>query len=195
MSIKVAWPNTIALIYTRPKTVPPDWKGAVEHEDCAYELGFSKEEIVKGSVALSEKDDSRMVTALETMFKCSVVGAYYLPLVFARPLEGKLLPKGILSVRADGETVMKGEISEFLPDLDPVDCLKSRSWEKTKSIFRACTMRSDGSAEGYNQIGVMLTNYTKAQIELSDLKVEEKMSLEVGFLAAYYSTKKSEITV
>jgi len=192
--IAVHWPKKLALIMPKTELRPPTPAKVVEPvEYAAYALGYSKEKIVCGVREIVPMDPPQMMVALESTFKCPVHGAYYLPWVFARPLDGKMLPTGKLTVILDGEPAMEGAILDFLPDLEPLDCMKRRVWKKTKFVFPAHVLLESGEADGSNQIGFMMTNQTKAEIRLADVTAEEKVSLEVGFVAAYYSTKKSEV--
>lgn len=189
--VKVNWPKSVALVVRQLKSQASNWKGKDEFEEVAYQVKFVGERIVRETVEVSPGNES--VDALRHQFKCDVAGAYYLPWVFARPLDGRMMPKGTLSIRLDGELMLAEDLSSFLPDPDPIDCSKPRPWKVTPSQFKACSMTGGGSADGTNQIGVMIVNGTKAKISLSGLNVEEKASIEVGFLAAYYSTKESEV--
>lgn len=189
--MKVDWPKSVALVIRRLTGPSSDWKREDEFEEVAYQLNLSAERIVRETVEVSPGKES--VDVLRHQFKCDVAGAYYLPWVFARPLDGRMMPKGTLSVRLDGELMLSEDLSSFLPDPEPLDCRKPRPWKVTPSQFKACSMTGGGSADGTNQIGVMICNGTKAKISLSGLHAEEKTSIEVGFLTAYYSTKKSEV--
>lgn len=196
--VKVDWPKTVALVVKRemvPGRVLEDPKLKDSKETVAYELGFSKEEIIWQKAEISPKETPQDIPGFSHVYKCPIHAAYYLARVVVRPLDGKMLPKGIVHVHLDGELILEGRISEFLPDLDPVDCLKPYPWKKSERNFPACPMRDDGGVEGAHQIGFMMPNLAKVEVWLGEVTTEEKMTLEVGVIAAFYSTKKSEITV
>lgn len=186
--IKVAWPQKIALVAKKAQMDKPEeeWKRD------AYEMGFSKERIISKTVEILANEVPQDLTALAHTYKCAVWGAYYLSRVFVRPLDGKMLPTGNLSVVVDGEVIIKGPISAFLPDPEPLDCTKSYPWEQTRILFIACAYK-DGQAYAAHQYGFMLPNDTQVKVKLAGVTAEEVVSLEVSALTAYYSTKVGEI--
>ena len=189
--MKVLWPERLALVCKKndlgvlQKDIK-DYGG----DEVAYQMGFSREEIVWGKVAIAPKEPPKDVIALQHEYTCSKYGAYYLSRVVVRPLEGKMLPQGGLCLQADGQAVTHGPLSRFLPDPEPIDCTKTYAWEKIK-LFKACVLAPEG-ALGEQQLGFMLPNLSKVQVHLSDVVAEETVSLEIGIVTAYYSTKASE---
>jgi hypothetical protein len=196
--VKVTWPKTVALVFRRlllPKQVQEDLSRGVDGEEVAYQAAFSKEQILWKKTEISPAEKPQELLAMKYVYKCPVHGAYYLPKVVVRPLDGKTLPKGIIHVYVDGGLLMEGWISDFLPDMEPVNCLKLSGWMKNESTFRAHTLKTNGAPDLEHQIGYMLANDSKVEVRLTDVTTEEPVTLEVGLLSAYYSTKKSEVTV
>jgi hypothetical protein len=196
--VEVKWPSKLGIIFRRgllsekeQRTIPDLAPG----ELVAYGLDFSKEQILWTKTEISPKDKPQDLVVLKHTYKCPTHGLYYFPKVVVRPLEGKTLPKGIIRVHADGQLVMEGWIADFLPDQKPVDCLKLSQWKEAKDIFPAYTLNNTGAADPNRQVGYMLTNLSKVEVTLSDVMAEEMMTLEIGLLTAYYSTRKSEVKV
>ena len=146
---KILWPPTLALMNPVART--------------AYQLRFLKEAFVTERVQIEPMPIPQGLLGLVHTYMSSVTDAHYLPRVFARPLEGRKLPKGILTVRIDGETIVTGKLASFLPESEPLDCLKTYRWRKTNDLPQACAMIGS-SVSREHQIGFMAINQTKVQV-------------------------------
>lgn len=177
----VIWPPQLALV--------DQVKGT------AYAMRFLKKAFVVGKVEVKPLAVPQGLLAMEPLYSCQKEEAFYLAGIHLRPLEGKRVPKGSLSMMMDGEVAVEGKISSFLPDPEPLDCMRVRRWKKTDQLLPAVVvMGSDEKPEAdpRHQIGFMLPNDTAVQIYLSDLVVEEAVPLEITLLSALYTTKKGK---
>lgn len=174
---KVLWPPTVALIAPTQKS--------------AYILRFLKEECATERLDIQQMPVPQGLLGLVRNYTCSVTDAYYFPGVQVRPVEGKTLPKGILTVRVDGETVITGKLSSFLPDREPLDPQSPYRWRKTDALLKACAVVGT-SVDSKHQIGFMLINLSKVQVYLSDVAADQKYSIEIKVLSALYTSRKEE---
>lgn len=125
-------------------------------------------------------------------YSCLVPQAHYLARILVRPLEGKRMPTATLSIHVDGEEVLRGPLSEFLPDPEPIDCLRDLlEWKKPRNLFQAVALLDD-EADHSKQIGVMMPSATPLEVRLSGIVAQENVSLEVEALSALYGIRKEE---
>jgi len=188
---KVLWPPRLALVCKTGDTRVLQTPALPAESEVAYRMGFSNERIITKSVEIDPAGPKELV-ALAHVYQCPLWGAYYLARAVLRPLEGKMLPKGHLSVCIDGESIVNFPLSYFLPDPEPIDCKKLYPWVETKDLYKACALVND-VAMGAHRLGFMLPNATKIEVHLSLIEAQEKVTLELGILSAYYSTKEEEI--
>lgn len=192
-SVRVLWPDQVALV-CRKNDSRVSQKEELKGDDSpyvAYALGFSKENIVWGTIEIKPAVIAQELVGLTHWYECPIYGSYYLTRLIVRPLGGKMFPKGGLCLQVDGEPVVHGLLSTFLPDLEPIDASKPYPWLKTKYLYPACVLAPEG-AMGGEQLGFMLPNRSKVEVHLNDLMAEEPVTLEIGLITAYYSTKASE---
>jgi hypothetical protein len=173
---KVNWPQTLALFY------PP--------KNNAFQMRFDEEATLQATVELDPDRPKSSDVPIDTVLHCAIVESYYCPRVYALPLEGKEAPRGKIGLYVNAELQMEGEISSFVLGAEPLDCLEKRSsWKTTSNQYPALPMLDGSSADPSRQIGIMMTNGDRVEVRLSDLAANEKMTLEVGVLAAMYSTR------
>lgn len=151
-------------------------------------MRFLKESPVKKTIVIKDLPVAQGFLAFEHEYKSSVTDAHYLAAVQVRPLEGRSLPKGNVKVILEEEPIIQGPIAKFLPDPDPLDCMKVRHWKKTQNSFTANAMIGEEAA-GDKQIGFMAINQSKVQVYLSELVAEELVPLEILLVSALYTTK------
>ncbi len=193
--VEVLWPKHVALVCRKADPTIEHGKDTdFSEEMIAYALGYSREALVTGRQEIVPKEEPQAFPILNHTYKCPKHGAYYFVRVVARPLDGKMLPAGIMCVRIDEEQIVQGPIRSFLPDLEPVDCGKHYPWKPVGSLLPACAIR-DGAAQGGLPIGFMLPNASKINVHVFDVTAEEPVTLEVAVLTAYYSTKAEEMVV
>lgn len=174
---KILWAPTVALVHPAQKN--------------AYVLRFLKEDFATERVEVQQMPVPQGLLGVVRTYTSSVTDAYYLARVQVRPLEGNTLPKGILTVRVDGETVVTGKLSSFLPEKDPLDPQSPYRWRKTDGLIKACAMVGK-TVDSKHQIGFMLTNMSKVQVYLSDVKADQKHAIEIKLLSALYTSKPVE---
>lgn len=173
---KVNWPKTLALLY------PP--KGN------AFQMRFDEEATLQATVELDPDRPKCSEVPIDTVLRCAIVESYYSPRVYALPLEGKEAPRGKIGLYVNDELQIEGEISSFVLGPEPLDCMNKRSsWKNTPNQYPAIPMMDGSLADPSRQIGIMLTTGDRVEVRLSELAPDLKMTLEVGVLAALYSTR------
>ena len=170
----IIWPPTLALVH--------HFKGN------AYVMRFLRESPVGGTVLVKALPVAQGFLAFEHEYKSSVTDAHYLAAIQVRPLEGRRLPKGNVKVVLEEEPIIKGPIADFLPDPDPLDCMKVRHWKKTENSFTANALIGEEAIPSM-QIGFMAINRSKVEVYLSELVAEEAVPLEITLVSALYTTK------
>lgn len=171
----IIWPPTLALLNRNGSN--------------AFAMRLLKEGPVKATIRIKAVPVAQGLLVLEHEYLCEVTQAHYLATVQVRPLEGKRLPSGNLKVTVDGEPIIEGPITRYLPDPGPLDCMSTRRWKKTREAFLAVALMGEHAAPEM-QIGFMAINRTKVQVYLSKLVVEEEVPLEIMLVSALYTTKK-----
>lgn len=170
---KVKWPPILALYVPRMNK--------------AYAMRFVKEHLIQKEIVVSSPGK---MLALSHQYMCETVEAYYFPRVYVRPLGQKPLPEATLTVKLDEEILIERELSFFASLAEPLDCMKSYSWQQTIESYKALALQPDGNADPKRQLGFMMPTNDVLQVYLSGIRVEA--SLEVGILSALYSTKSKE---
>ena len=160
--MKTSYPATLALV-TLQRTY--------------YKMDFREERVWKERFGY-EPPSCPWIRAFQKFVETRVTQAQYLASVRVNVMEGAI-PKGLLRVKADEETLLEGDIAFFAKEQP------SYPWKDTQCNFLAIPF--DSKLDG-DRVGFFLGNGTKVEVYLDLDPQSEKATLEIELVGAVYHT-------
>lgn len=175
---KVLWPPTLGLYNPGTRN--------------AYKMRYLAESRTKNNFLINPAEKVTEALAMRWSYNCEVMQAHYLARIQVRPQDGKRMPRAWLAVSLDGERILEDELSAFLPDPEPIDCLGHvLKWKSPDGLFRAVAMVDD-EPDSTQRLGFNMTHASLVEIHLSRIEAEEKVFLEMELVSALYTARMKD---